>query len=395
MQTPPRNPSYLSRRDLLKRGGGLGALALAPGLLAACAGSTEEASTTAATTATTSGSAEGGTINFLSWQGYDLPDVMKEWSDSQGITFNASYINNHDDIQAKVLQNDEGTYDLISYYQGYHKLYKDLGILSPLDRDLVPNYEKNMEMFKGQPDGATWWESDGDLWGVPFTFGTWTLNYNREEMSAPSTWTELLDAKYKNRIAILDDPNGAIVIGARILDLPVPRLTREDMDQIIDLFREFRKNARTIAPSPGDLVNQFVSGEVIAVVPGYSAMTSLARQAGAPVDFVVPEEGSASFSDAWAIPPGSENVEATMAWINQTLEPEVQAHAAAYLSAGVVQERAVSKLDPETKDLYPYDDLEGWMERAPLFDLPPEDEDGILNYAEWIDTWAAFKSESS
>lgn len=381
--------SALSRRQLLQRTGALGLTALTPGLLAACGGSTEPG-------ATSGGRTSGGTtLSFLSWQGYDLPDAMQPWAKEQGYDFKPSFINTHDDIQAKVLQNDPGTYDIISYYQGYHSLYKELGVLSPLDRDKIPNYERNMVMFRGQPDGATWWESDDKLWGVPFNFGTWTLNYNREAMARPAKWTDLLASKFKNRIAILDDPNGAIVIGGLILGLPVPRLTQDDMDQIIDLFREFRKNARTIAPSPGDLINQFSSNEIIAVVPGYSVVTSLARDAGVPMDFVVPTEGSASFSDAWAIPPGSNSRDAAQAWINHTLKPDVQAHVAASLSAGTVQERAVAELKESVRALYPYDDLTGWFERAPLFDLPPQDEDGILNYAEWIDNWARFKSESA
>jgi spermidine/putrescine transport system substrate-binding protein len=379
----------MSRRELLRRSGGLGLAALAPGVLAACGGSTERSSGGGG------GAGKiGGDLNFLSWQGYDLPGVMRPWQKAHGVRLHTSFINNHDDIQAKVLQNRKGTYDLISYYQGYHELYKKLGILSPLERDKVPNYEKNMEVFRGQPKGATWWESDGKLWGVPFNFGTWTLNYNRKEMSRPKKWTDLLAPKFKNRVAILDDPNGAIVIGARILGLPVPRLTKAHMDQIINLYREFRKNARTIAPSPGDLVNQFSSGEIIAVVPGYSVVTSLARDAGVPMDYIVPSEGSASFTDAWAIPPGSKNVETTHAWINHTLEPKSQAYVAKSLSAGTVQDRAIPVLDPAVRDLYPYKDLAGWFERAPLFDLPPEKENGILNYQQWIDAWTNFKSES-
>lgn len=380
----------LSRRQMLQRAGLLGLTACAPGVLAACGGPTESGA--GAGGAASSG---GKTLSFLSWQGYDLPDVMLPWSEEQGYQFKTSFINNHDDIQAKVLQNDDGAYDIIAYYQGYHALYKELGILSELDRDKVPNYEQNMAMFRGQPDGATWWESDGKLWGVPFNFGTWTLNYNSKEMVRPRKWTDLLASKYKNRIAILDDPNGAIVIGALILDLPVPRLTQAHMDQILDLYREFRNNARTIAPSPGDLINQFSSNEIIAVVPGYSVVTSLARDAGVPMDYIVPTEGSASFTDAWAVPPGSNSRVAAHDWINHTLEPDVQAHIAKTLSAGTVQDRAVAALAKSVRDLYPYDDLAGWFERAPLFDLPPGDEDGILDYAAWIDSWARFKSESA
>jgi spermidine/putrescine transport system substrate-binding protein len=357
-------------------------LGLAPAFLAACSSGEQKAS------GGDQGSVDGGTIDFLSWQGYDLRSFMEPWEKSHNVSFKASFIANHDDIQAKVKQSP-GTYNLISYYQGYHQFYKDLKVVSPLDRDLVPNYAQNYPMFKGQ----SWWESDGQLWGVPFTFGSWTLNYNPAEMSRPTKWTDLLDPKFKNRIAVLDDPNGAIVIGGLILGFPVPRLTQDHVDKIIDLFRRFRRNARAIAPSPGDLTNMFASKEIIAVVPGYTAINAFGPKAGVKLDYIVPDEGSASFCDAWAIPPDAKSRASVHAWINQTLTPEGQVAQAEELSAGVVQPSAVPKLKAEQRQLFPYDDLEGWFEKAPLKDLPPQ-EPGILTYQQWIDAWAAFKAET-
>jgi spermidine/putrescine transport system substrate-binding protein len=380
----------ITRRAALKRAGVVGAAAVAPSLLAACGGSTDE---TEEESENKNAGKVGGTLSFLSWQGYDLPDEMVPWLKRQGGKLRTSYIATHDDIQAKVKQNRPGTYDLISYYQGYHDLYRELEVISEFDRGSVPRYEDNYDMFKGQPDGKTWWEDGGSLYGVPFTFGTWVLNYNPKQVEEPRRWRDLLDPKLKNRVAILDDPNGAIVIGARILDLPVPRLTQSHLDQIIDFWRDVRENSRTIAASPGDLVNLFVSGEVVAAF-SYSAITALSALEGVKIGFTVPAEGAASFVDAWAIPPGSDNRATSLAWMDQTLTPQVQAYQAKSLSAGVVQPSAVSALGRQERDLFPYEDLDGWFQQAPLFDLPPQNEEGIVDYAGWLETWSNFRSES-
>ena len=263
----------LSRSDVLRRAGALG---LSVGL-----GSAFAPSAFASAEATQD-------IKMLTWQGYDVQKVMKPFQKAHDLSFHATFIGNHDDIQAKVTQDPSG-YNLITYYEGYHDLYKQLDILSPIDPSKVPNLKNNYSQFKNK----LWWNSDGKLWGVPWTWGSWTLNYNPAKMAAPTKWTDLLAPKFKGKIAILDDPNGAIVIGARILKLPIPNLTSKQLDSVIDLWRKFRANARTISPSPGDLVNLFASGEIVAVAPGYIAVTGLAAAQKVKLSQIIPSEGAA------------------------------------------------------------------------------------------------------
>lgn len=379
----------ITRRSLIERGAGIGALALTPSLLLAACGSdtSDEEGTEAA--------AVGGSLQLLTWQGYDLPDGIKPWTRENSVKVAPTYIATHDDIQAKIKQGQAGTYDLTTYYQGYGDLYRELDIISPLDPDRVPAYENNYAALRGQPDGQQFWESDGELWGVPFTFGSYTLNYNADEIRRPPRlWSDLLDPQYKDKVALYNDPQGAILIGSIVLDLPVPKLTPEQLDQVIDFWREFRTNARTIAPSPGDVANLFASGEIVAVAPGYSGITAFGRDQGVNMGYSLPEEGGASFSDAWAIPPEAPNPDTAYAWINETLTPELQVYQAESLAAGVAQPDAVAGLNKETRELFPYDDLEGWFEQAPLYNLPPSNEEGITNFADWLDAWNAFIAES-
>jgi spermidine/putrescine-binding protein len=115
--------SPLTRRDLLKQGG-LSALLLsgAPAFLAACGGGGEAA---APTTGTGKGQI-GGTIDFFSWEGYDLPDkyfpTMKAWKAANGVKIKSSYIGSHDDIQAKIKSGGGTGIDLITYALSYTHL---------------------------------------------------------------------------------------------------------------------------------------------------------------------------------------------------------------------------------------------------------------------------------
>src|SRR5262249_22517176 len=86
----------LNRRMLLRQGLLAGAaLGVAPAFLDALGGR--------AAAASEEGASASGTIDFFSWQGYDLLSVpvMKSWRKANHVTIHSTYVNTHNDITAK------------------------------------------------------------------------------------------------------------------------------------------------------------------------------------------------------------------------------------------------------------------------------------------------------
>lgn len=117
--TSDERAAMLTRPDLLRRAG---ALTVALGL-----GSSFAPQAFASAEA-------GGDVKMLTWQGYDVQKAMKPFQKAHDLSFHATFIGNHDDIQAKVTQDPSG-YNLITYYEGYHELYKQLNILADRPED--------------------------------------------------------------------------------------------------------------------------------------------------------------------------------------------------------------------------------------------------------------------
>lgn len=404
----------LSRRDLLKRGGaGLIALGAAPAFLAACGGGSEEA-TQAETGAPAATAAEpdvetqapdsveaasvpaaSGTIDYLSWEGYDIPDQLKAWRDANGVTVNATYIGNHDEIQAKIAAGG-GSYDIITYYQGYKPLYQELGILSPLDTSKIPNLAGLFPYFQSDV-GNFWIDPDGTQTGVPWTWGSIGLTWDDATLPGGlSSWYDLLDPKYKDKIGLPDDPVGSFTLASHVLGFDPSQVTQEQKAEVVDLLTQIVKQAKSIAPSFGDLTTQLVSGDIVATWQGWAAMNSFAADAGnTTVKTQVPEEGSFSFCDLYAIPTTADNVDTALAWFNEAISPEVNAAAAEFLVAAVTVTDAVQYLDETTAALYPYDEIDSLLERAPFYNNPPVDSpEGYVTYQEWIDTWQEIKGSA-
>ncbi len=402
----------LTRRELLRRSGlVLLASTALPTLLAACGGG-DETGTTAATTAeattpettpadtsaaTDGGAAAGevgGDLDFLSWEGYDLPDIMGPWLTENGVTLNPTYPGNHDEITTKlVAAGGQGGYDIFTYYQGYKSLYSELGLLEPLDEARVPNLAGVMPFFASDV-GNYWLDADGTRTGFPWTFSINSVNYDSAEVDAPTSYNDLLDPSYTGKVVVVDDPLGAFTIGAFILGYDVTTLTPDQQTEVSAFLEQMVGQSKTISPTYGDATSQLVSGEAVFMFPGWAAVNSFAVQAGKEtIQLAIPQEGGMATTDAWAIPPGADNADTAYAWINQTYDPQVQADAAAYLVGGTVVTDAVPLLTPEAAAVYPYyDDIEGLFEQVTLYGIPPQESDEYMTATQMAELWTTIKA---
>jgi spermidine/putrescine transport system substrate-binding protein len=387
----------IARRDFLRKTGvAVVTIGATPSILAACGG--DDGAGDAPSPATPAASPEApdasGTLNFLSWEGYDIPvDSMEAWREEQGIEVNPTYIANHDEIQAKIKGGGAAAgYDLITYYQGYMPLYTELDILTPLDENKLPNLS-GLFPFWASDVNNFWIDPEGQRIGVPWTWGSIGLTYNSAEVDEMSSWYDLLDPSLKGKVATVDDPAGNFNLCCKILDLQSNEVPKDRLTDIVDLMSQFVAQGRGVSPSFGDMTTKLVSGDAVACFHGWAAMNTFAADQGVDtIETNIPEEGSHSFCDSYAIPPTSENPDAALAWINQSLDPVVNAEAAEYLVGGVTVEASVANLNKATRDLYPYDDLDGLLELAPLAINAPTESDEFVTFPEWNEAFQGIKA---
>jgi spermidine/putrescine-binding protein len=385
-----------SRREFLRRAGlTTFTIGATPALLAACGQDTTPTATgPAAGGASPSVPPASGTLDYFSWEGYDAPiDEMKAWLADNDVELNSGYIANHDDIQAKLKasNNSEG-FDLITYYQGYKPLYAELGILSTIDDSKIPNLAGLNDFWTNDPKHQ-WLNEDGTRTGVPWTFGAIGITYDSAKIDEMSSWYDLLDPSLKGKISMPDDPVGQFTLTAHILGLDPGACPKASLADVVELNSRFVAQAESISPSFGDMTTKLVSGDIVACYQGWAAMNSFAAAEG--VDTVktnLPEEGSFTFADMYAIPTGADNVDTAHAFMNQILDPEVNARLAEYLVGAVTVDASVDLLNEETRALYPYEDIEGYLGLAPLYNNPPIESDEFVTQKEWTDAWQEIKA---
>jgi spermidine/putrescine transport system substrate-binding protein len=393
--TPAQEKALWSRRELLRRGSlAAASLGFAPTILAACGGS-DSGSSGAATTSgggTPTVPEAKGSIDFLSWEGYDLPKPMKAWKHEHGVKVNPTYIGNHNDIQAKLKAGGGGGYDLITYYQGYKPLYKELDIIQPLDENKIPNL-KNLFPFFASDVNNFWLDADGTRTGVPWTWGSEGLTYDTAAIDEPTTYDLLFEPDMKGKVSIVDDAVGAFTQTSHILGFDPSTMTEDQFQQAQDYLKRIIAQTNGVAPSYGDMTSRLVAGDVVVCYEGWAAMDQFARDAGKDtVKTVIPTEGGFSFCDSYAIPPTADNADTAYAWINEVLSPKVAAEAAAGLVAGVTVLGAVDLLPPGIASLYDYDNLDALLEKAPLYNNPPVESDEFVTIDRVLQAWDELKA---
>lgn len=391
-----RKGSELSRREFLRRAGlTTFTIGATPAILAACGGDSPTPPPATVSPGTEpSVPPASGTLDYFSWEGYDAPiDEMKTWLSDNSVTLNSAYIGNHDDIQAKLkASNNAEGFDLITYYQGYKPLYSELGILGPIDENKIPNLAGLNEFWSDDPKNQ-WIDADGTRTGLPWTFGSIGITYDSAKIDEMGSWYDLLDPSLKGKISLPDDPVGQFTLTAHILGLDPGACPKASLAEVVDLARQFVVQSESISASFGDMTTKLVSGDIVACYQGWAAMNSFASAEGlTTVKTNLPTEGSFTFADMYAIPTGADNVDTAHAFMNQLLDPEVNARIAEYLVGAVTVDASVDLLNEETRALYPYEDIAGYLELAPLYNNPPLESDEFVTQKEWTDSWQEIKA---
>lgn len=380
--------SALTRRSLLRKGGALVAGGTVATWLAACGGG--ETTSTAATS-TTAGK-PSGRIDFMSWQGYDAPKPMAPFKQRTGITLKATYMGNHDEIQTKILA-ARGTkgLDMITYSQGYKPLYRELGILEPIDEDRLKNLGNLFPFFAGDYKNF-WIDADGTRTGVPFNWGYVAMSYDAGKIDQPQTYDDLLDPRFTGKIGIPEDLIGVAQLAAHAQQVDITRMTEAEWTKVKDFLTKMVAQTKGVSPTYGDLATRFSEGSVVAAFCGWAPIDTLAADAGnKQVRTVLPDGGGVGYCDALAIPPTVDNVDAVYAWIDETLVPKTAAAILETLGTATPVEPAVPLLSAGLRKSYPYDDIEGFIEKAPMYALPPAESDEFVTWPEVTEAWQEIK----
>jgi spermidine/putrescine-binding protein len=268
----------------------------------------------------------GGELNFMVWEGYTDTLFTRPFEQACGVKVNATYMGSSDDLVAKLRAGGAETIDIISPSSDAATAIIQAGLAAPLAVKRIPSYEDLSDGFRKLKVVR----QDDTIYGVPWAFGPNPLIYDTSKVrSAPASWGELWDKKYRSKLSLQDDI-ATLYMVAQYLGMDDPKdpshlynLSDADLAKVKAKMLELRPNVRKYWVTAGDMTQLFQSGEVV-MGEGWPLMTNQLRQAKFPAGETIPKEGTTAWADHWVLTKGAKNLDAAYAWLEYSAQPFTQ-----------------------------------------------------------------------
>jgi spermidine/putrescine-binding protein len=245
----------------------------------------------------------------------------------------------------------------------YHsRFFLEEDLLQPVDVSNIPNWENIIPAFK-EADGIT---KDGEIYGVPFIFGTDSVAYRGDQIEGPVDSLDILwDPQYAGKIAMPGGLLESIFVAAMRLGFDDPfDLSDEQLEEVKQSLLEQKPLLRTYWVEIGDLKNLFATGEV-AVAFSWVPVLELNKE-GIDMRWAVPKEGQLGWYDAnfitkEASPEEKLAVEQLMNW---TLGDQYGATLAEEVAYRTTSQLAIEQMSPELVEELSLGDPESLLART-------------------------------
>ncbi len=248
---------------------------------------------------------------------YCDPEVIEMFREETGIEVIYDEFETNEIMYAK-LAADPSAYDVVcpSVYMIAKLIRQDM--LEPIDISELPNARDNIGE---QYYRAAELFDPGNQYAVPYFWGTVGILYNKTMVDDPVTsWDILWNEKYKGEILMQDSIRDAFMV-------PLARrgfsINTTDPEEIAIATQDLIDQAPLVQAYVVDQVKDKMIGNEAALSVCYSGETLFAQWENEDLEYVIPEEGSEMWIDAWVVTKGARNMENALKWIDFLARPEI------------------------------------------------------------------------
>ncbi len=345
-----------------------------------------------------------GELNVLAWPGYaedGSTDKSVDWvtpfEDKSGCQVNVKPFGTSDEAVSLM---SKGGYDVVSASGDATLRLISAGDVEPVNTDLISNYADIVPFLKDQN-----FNSVGDqMYGVPHGWGANLLMYRTDEVKpAPTSWAAVFEdaAEFKGKVTAYDSPiyiaDAALYLMKTQPELGIENPYALDQDQLaaaVDLLQEQKQSVGEYWADYTKEVDAFKSGSSV-IGTTWQIIASLTEE-DAPVEAILPEEGSTGWSDTWMVATDSEHKNCAYLWMDWMATPEVQAQVAEWFGEAPANPKACDLTSKGFCDTYHVTDAayaeQIWYWTTPIAEcLDGRTDVDCTTYADWTDAWTEIR----
>lgn len=268
---------------------------------------------------------EGQTLSVYNWSTYIAEDTIANFEELCGVTVVYDVFESNEALLSRLRQGNPG-YDIIVPTDYMLQIMIEEGIVQPLDRALIPNFEHLADNLIGTP-----FDPENE-YSVPYQWGTVGIGYNQTATGEEITsWQQLFD--YEGNVAWLEDTRVMLNLGLITLGEEANADSVEQVEMARDQLIANGGNVVAIAADDGQVLLERGDADVVVEYSGdiFQIIDSCECD-----DFVyvIAEEGGNLWVDNLAIASGAPNPALANVFIDYILDPQVSADIANYTAFG-------------------------------------------------------------
>jgi spermidine/putrescine-binding protein len=312
------------------------------------------------------------TLSLLVWEGYADPSFIQGFEEKCQCKVSAAYMGSSDELVAKLRGGAASNYDVISPSSDVATSLTHSGLVAPLDLSKIPNYAQLSPNLTSRPLVR----QDGKVYGVPLTWGANPLLYDTTAFPrAPTTWAELWDSKFANKLSFWDDLS-TMYMAAEVLGMGKPdptaiyNLNDAQLQQVKQKLIALKPNIRKLWTTGGELTNLFQNHEVIAAM-GWPLVTNQLHKSGLPIQEEIPAEGTTGWIDHLMITSSSDNKELAYQLLNYLISAQAQKQLSDVTGYIPANPQAAALMTAEQRHSLHLDDIDAYQKQIVFWQEVP------------------------
>ena len=297
-------------------------------------------------------SGEQQQLFLFNWGNYIDPELIKEFEEETGIQVVYETFDSNDAMEAKLKQG--GTrYDIVFPSESSITKLVNQNLLQKLDHSKIKGLENISPFLLNSP------VDKGNQYTIPYFWGTVGIMVNTKYIDPESiqTWNDLWKEDFKNKVLVLDGNREALGMALQSLGYSLNSKNEDELKAAEQKLKELKPNVRAVL---NEEIKTMMKLEEAPIGMGYSGDAAAVAEENPNVQYILPKDGSAVWTDNFAIAHTAVNVEGAYAFINFMLRPENAARNAEYVGYSTPNEKAKELMDPEvTSDetYYPSEEI--------------------------------------
>ncbi len=203
----------------------------------------------------------------------------------------------------------------------------DLAIAQSLIQPITPNLLEKIPQW--QKLAPMWQQSvtrNNQVWGIPYRWGATAIAYRGDKLKFDITqWSDLWRSELNLKLTLPDDAREVIGLVLKKMGQSYQQENLiENQDIFSTLTQELKSlNSQVLTYSSDNYLQSLLGDDTLAAV-GWTSDMYKAKKQNPNLKVVIPQDGTALWSDIWVMPKGEVAI-AAAEWMNFCLTPAIAA----------------------------------------------------------------------